>query len=136
MEAREFGEYLKQLRKNKKMTIRQLELYSEVSNAYISQIERGERGIPSPDILKKLSRPLGVEYEELMRVSGYIDKDDSGDREAADLLTEYLDAELTDEEIMEKMNFKVDNILLSEEEVHEFIAFVRAKRLINSSKKP
>lgn len=56
------------------MTIRQLELYSGVSNAYISQIERGERGIPSPDILKKLSKPLNIEYSELMKKAGYLDE--------------------------------------------------------------
>lgn len=72
MNAIEFGLYLKGLRKGKKLTIRQLDLYSGVSNSYISQMERGARGIPSPDILKKLSKPLGVEYEEIMRVAGYI----------------------------------------------------------------
>src|SRR5690606_9805791 len=54
------------------MTIRQLELYSEVSNAYISQLERGKRGIPSPDILKKLAAPLGLDYNELMIKAGYV----------------------------------------------------------------
>ena len=74
MNALAFGEYLRRLRKNKKLTIRQLDTYSGVSNSYISQMERGERGIPSPEILKKLSKPLGVDYEELMRVAGYIDE--------------------------------------------------------------
>lgn len=73
MNAKEFGEFLKSTRKNKKMTIRQLELYSGVSNAYISQLERGIKGIPSPDILQKLAKPLGLEYEELMSSAGYIE---------------------------------------------------------------
>jgi len=72
LEADVFGEYLRCLRKNKKMTIRQLELYSGVSNAYLSQLETGKRGIPSPEILKKLFNPLGVEYKELMIKAGYI----------------------------------------------------------------
>lgn len=74
MEAKEFGDFLKGLRKAKKMTIRQLELYSKVSNAYISQLERGERGIPSPDILKKLSHPLGADYNDLMIKAGYVEE--------------------------------------------------------------
>lgn len=74
MEAQEFGEYLKKIRKSKKMTIRQLELYSKVSNAYISQLERGDRGLPSPDILKKLSAPLGIEYNDLMIKAGYVEE--------------------------------------------------------------
>jgi repressor LexA len=67
-----FGEYLRSKRKEKKMTIRQLAVYSGISNAYISQIENGERGIPSPEVLKKLAGPLGVPYEELMEKAGYI----------------------------------------------------------------
>lgn len=72
MEAREFGEYLKELRKKKKLTIRQLDTYSGVSHSYISQMERGERGVPKPEILQKLSKPLGVKYEELMGKAGYL----------------------------------------------------------------
>lgn len=72
MEAREFGEYLKSIRKLKKMTIRQLELYSGVSNAYISQLERGERNIPSPSILEKLAKGLNTDYEDLMIKAGHI----------------------------------------------------------------
>lgn len=74
MEAVDFGSYLKGLRKGKKLTIRQLDLYSGVSHSYISQMERGSRGIPSPDILQKLSKPLGIEYEELMKKAGYIEE--------------------------------------------------------------
>lgn len=77
MEARDFGDYLKSIRKSKKMTIRQLELYSGVSNAYISQLERGIRGIPSPDILQKLGKALGVEYQELMEKAGYIEENET-----------------------------------------------------------
>jgi len=73
MEPIEFGRYLRSLRKQKKITIRQLELYSGVSHAYLSQIENGKRGLPSPEILRKLSKPLEVPYEELMYKAGYID---------------------------------------------------------------
>lgn len=72
MEASYFGQFLKELRKQRKLTIRQLDLYSGVSHSYLSQLERGDRGTPSPDILKKLSAPLGVSYEELMIRAGYI----------------------------------------------------------------
>lgn len=68
----EFGNYLRELRKKKKLTIRQLDTYSGVSHSYISQVERGNRGIPSPEILEKLAKPLGVDYEELMIKAGYM----------------------------------------------------------------
>lgn len=70
-----FGAFIKQLRKEKKMTIRQLEERSGVSNAYLSQIENGKRGIPTPDILMKIHEPLGVAYDELMERAGYISSD-------------------------------------------------------------
>jgi transcriptional regulator with XRE-family HTH domain len=71
----EFNEYLKKLRKENNLSIRQLALYSEVSSAYLSQIETGSRGIPSPEVLKKLCKPLKVSYEELMQVAGYIEEE-------------------------------------------------------------
>jgi repressor LexA len=72
LESEDFGRYLKGIRKAKKMTIRQLELYSQVSNAYISQLERGERGIPSPAIINKLSRALSTDYDEMMIKAGHM----------------------------------------------------------------
>ncbi|SDM18295.1 transcriptional repressor LexA [Bacillus sp. OK048] len=70
-----FGEYLRELRKERGLSIRQLEKKTGVSNAYLSQIENGKKGLPSPDILKKISEPLKVGYEELMEKAGYISGD-------------------------------------------------------------
>lgn len=72
MKAIEFGQYVKKLRKNKGMTIRQLELYSGVSNSYLSLLENGKRGIPSPEVLKKISVPLDHSYHDLMAKAGYL----------------------------------------------------------------
>ncbi|WP_432407961.1 helix-turn-helix domain-containing protein [Wukongibacter sp. M2B1] len=66
------GEYIKQLRNQRKLSINQLGIYSKVSPAHISRIERGLRE-PSPDVLKKLSNILKVSYEDLMKVAGYLD---------------------------------------------------------------
>lgn len=72
MKANEFGLYIRKLRNEREMTIRQLELYSGVSNSYLSQLENGKRGIPSPDIIKKLAKGLKADYKELMIKAGYI----------------------------------------------------------------
>lgn len=72
MKAEEFGERIRSLRKQAKMTIRQLETYSGVSNSYLSQLENGKRGVPSPEILRKLSGPLRVPFSHLMKVAGYV----------------------------------------------------------------
>jgi repressor LexA len=69
----EFGNYLKHIRKEKGLSLRKLEELSGVSNAYLSQLENGKRGMPTPEILKKICGPLEVPYEELMEKAGYID---------------------------------------------------------------
>lgn len=71
MEPKEFGKYLRSLRENAKLTMRKLDSLSGVSHSYISQIERGERGIPSPDILKKLADPLNIPYMDLLHKAGH-----------------------------------------------------------------
>lgn len=78
----EFGIYLRKAREERKLSVRQLNTYSGVSHSYISQLERGNRGIPSPDILKKLSKPLGIDYEELMINAGHIENGDNKETES------------------------------------------------------
>lgn len=65
------GEYLRTLRKGKKLTLLRLQEESGVSNSYLSQIENNQF-TPSPDILKKISDPLGVPYSQLMAKAGYM----------------------------------------------------------------
>ncbi|NBI05795.1 helix-turn-helix domain-containing protein [Senegalia massiliensis] len=77
MDQKEFGQYLKSLRKDKKLTIRQVELYANVSNSYLSMIENGKRDIPSPEILQKLSKVYDIDYNTLMKKAGYVDSDTS-----------------------------------------------------------
>lgn len=67
-----FGQYLRGLRQRRNLSQRQLGRLAGVSAAYISEVERGVRGVPSPKILEKLARPLRVEYNELMRQAGYL----------------------------------------------------------------
>lgn len=69
---KEFGAYLRKIRKEKGLTLRNIEDQSGVSNAYLSQLENGKRGIPSPTILKKINGPLGIPYDELMEKAGHI----------------------------------------------------------------
>jgi transcriptional regulator with XRE-family HTH domain len=75
MDKNEFAEYIKNLRLSRGLTIKQVELYAGISNSYISMIETGKRDIPSPDVLKKLSKIYKVPYEELMIAAGYLKSD-------------------------------------------------------------
>ncbi|MEK8126305.1 helix-turn-helix transcriptional regulator [Paenibacillus filicis] len=69
-----FYEQLKGMRRTKGFTIRELADRSGVSAAYISQLENGNRGVPSPDVLMKLSEGLNTPYTELMKIAGYLEK--------------------------------------------------------------
>jgi transcriptional regulator with XRE-family HTH domain len=68
-----FGEYVRKLRKAKGLTLKQVEGAAEVSNAYISQIERGLRRPPHPDILKRLAKVYEVTHHELLIAAGYLE---------------------------------------------------------------
>jgi len=67
-----FGTYLKQLRKKRGLSIRQLSAFSGVSHSYLSQIESGKRGVPKPEILQKLAPILHISYEKIMKEAGYL----------------------------------------------------------------
>ena len=70
-----FGSYMRRLRKSKGLTLKQVETQARVSNAYISQIERGLRKPPHPDILKRLAKTYDVPHRELLVVAGYLEED-------------------------------------------------------------
>ena len=68
------GPYLASVRASKKMTLREVEEATgkEVSNAYLSQLENGKIGKPSPHILHSLAEVYGIDYSKLMERAGYI----------------------------------------------------------------
>ena len=71
------GEYLRNLRSARKMSLRDVEEGSGVSNAYLSQLEQGKITKPSPHFLHKLAGCYLVPYETLMEKAGYITKEDA-----------------------------------------------------------
>lgn len=68
------GGELKRLRTVKRASLRDVEEAVEISNAYLSQLERGEVKQPSPHWLFKLAGYYNVPYESLMAAAGYIDE--------------------------------------------------------------
>ena len=65
------GRLLADVRKRKGLTLRSVQRLVGVSNAYISQLERGNVQAPSPHVLFKLSRLYKVSYWTLMKDAGY-----------------------------------------------------------------
>lgn len=68
------GEHLARLRTASGMTLRQVEdaTDKEVSNAYLSQLEKGKITKPSPNILHALAGVYKASYEDLMERAGYM----------------------------------------------------------------
>jgi Predicted transcriptional regulators len=67
-----FGVLLRQLRERSEFSLRDLEAETGISNSYLSQIESGRVGAPSPKILEKLAAALKYPYVELMRGAGHL----------------------------------------------------------------
>jgi HTH-type transcriptional regulator, competence development regulator len=71
------GEFLKRLREKKGVSLRDVENDTGISNAYLSQLETGERKkLPSPDRLKKLASYYNVSIQELLQKAGYYENND------------------------------------------------------------
>ena len=70
-----FGQYLKRLRLEQRLSLRDVEAQAGVSNSYIAQIERGNRRPPGADILRKLAPVYNVPARDLLRAAGLFDEE-------------------------------------------------------------
>jgi transcriptional regulator with XRE-family HTH domain len=70
-----FGEYLKQLRIKKRLTLKKLAGLAGLSPSYLSRIERGERNIPNARFLKRLAPHLNLTPQEIMIAAGYLNNE-------------------------------------------------------------
>ena len=61
-----FGTYLRLLRIDRGMSLRQVEKITKISNSYLSQIEKGKRDIPTFKILSRLADAYGVKVTDLI----------------------------------------------------------------------
>lgn len=107
------GQYLWDLRKAKGLSLREVEEVSDVSNAYISQIESGKITHPSPHILHQLAEVYNASYEKLMELAGHIRKVAGAKGQRQGRLATFAKEELTDEE---------------EEELLKYLAFLRMRK--------
>lgn len=64
MNKQNIGTYIKDLRLNKKLTLSRLSEISNISQPYLSQIEKGQRN-PSFDIIRKLAEAFEIDFSEL-----------------------------------------------------------------------
>ena len=86
------GEFIRNQRTITRLSLRQLANLAQISNPYLSQVERGVYE-PSAAILSRIAEALGISPEKLFKRAGFLDEDlagAAGDVEAAIRLDERL----------------------------------------------
>lgn len=66
------GPILKELRITRKLSLREVEQGTGISNGYISQLESGKVKKPSVFFIHKLANLYGYTIDEILEMSGFI----------------------------------------------------------------
>ncbi len=90
------GEFIQHQRRLARLSLRQLADISKVSNAYLSQVERGLYR-PSAKVLKHLADALDVSAETLFAKAGLLEEDPDSDIPRVEDAIRF-DPELTDDQ--------------------------------------
>lgn len=92
IDATKLGEYIREQRGAAQISLRQLAKAADISNPYLSQVERGLRR-PSAEILTRIASGLRISAETLYVRAGLLEER-SGDLKVIDAVSE--DATLTE----------------------------------------
>lgn len=104
------GDLLKKKREDTGLTLRKVEEITEISNAYLSQLENNKITKPSPTILKKLSEVYDASYHRLMTIAGY-------------------PMEIEDKQITFRTSQGLEDLSRNEEkELLDYLRFIRQRR--------
>jgi transcriptional regulator with XRE-family HTH domain len=76
MTNRKIGELIKKAREEKGLSQRQVAIKAGVSHSYLAAVERGVEHRPSPDWLKKVAKALDLNYENLLELAGYLEREE------------------------------------------------------------
>ena len=90
---KDLGEYIREQRRQAELSLRKLADLAQVSDPYLSQIERGLKR-PSADILQQIARALEVSAESLYVRAGILD----ADRDSNLVATIHAQSDLTTEQ--------------------------------------
>ena len=114
-QTNELGGLLADLRQAKGLSLRQVEEATDkaVSNAYLSQLEKGKIQKPSPNVLHSLAAVYAVPYEALMEKAGYLLPSEGNATGRRRRLAAFAIDDLTAEE---------------EEELLKYLAFIRSRK--------
>ena len=87
------GSFIREQRRVARLSLRKLSDMADISNPYLSQIERGLRK-PSAEILQQLAKALRISAETLYVQAGILDEKQPGDPDLAAAIQD--EASLTD----------------------------------------
>ena len=105
---RTLGEQLKIARELRKLSLREVELATGISNPYLSQLENDKIRKPSPQFLGKLSSLYNLNYQILMQAAGYIDpqpKESTQNTLAGELFRSQKISQQEEEKILDYLRF-------------------------------
>jgi HTH-type transcriptional regulator, competence development regulator len=101
-ERESLGKQLRRIRTLRKLSLRNVEEATGISNPYLSQLENDKINKPSPHFLHKLAKLYGVEYEMLMEAAGYVhDRQQTGGAATLTGAALFSDKSITAEEEVE-----------------------------------
>lgn len=89
------GEFIRMQRELARLSLRQVAGMASISNAYLSQVERGVYR-PSAQVLKGIADALHVSVESLYARAGLLDEEERPQQTVEEAIR--LDARLTDEQ--------------------------------------
>ena len=98
------GEKIKQLRKEKRMTISELAEKAGVAKSYLSSIERNLQSNPSIQFIEKISQVLGVSVNDLINDSNSIVETEL-DSEWMKIVKEAMESGVSKEQFKEYLEF-------------------------------
>lgn len=105
------GQFLKEMRSSKNYTLRFIEESTEISNAYLSQLENDKIKKPSANILYKLADLYKVPFESVLALAGIVENNDAKNKS----FKEYV--------------FSKDNLTTEEEEeLIRYLKYLREKK--------
>ena len=117
------GNKLRQVRKLKSLSLRDVEADTGISNAYLSQLERGDASNPSPKKLKSLAEHYDIPYADLLILAGYLPSESASQNQ--------LVASKNNDGTNTILSSALKNIELTEEEedsVVQYITFLKSQR--------
>lgn len=125
------SDYMREQRKKKDWSQRDLAAAADVSNAEISRIESGKRKSPNPTVLKAIAKALSVPINEIYEEAGIIDE---GQKFFDKCIDKYGDTPISEEVSSSDFSssptyLTIDDLSADEiADVKKYIAFIKSQR--------